>query len=315
MRISHHTQDSVTLEAARRAPASAFSALLFGCAALLPLLAPGPWTLPRLATALTLLGVATALTRRWWGPPDRVELDLSTGHLRAGRQRYPLERARAWVLRGAEALDHEGPERYRVHLLFAGGQEVLVLADSNAGAVLCDLRALHERLALPVRAGWGLPEEPERWLRPAGVPAPTGERFVAERSPHQRATGGLLLLGGALTSLLMGRLYLLHVLRGEPHLPLSAVLPLGFCGALLLLGLSVLTDRSELLDADRLVLTRRTLGVAWRTSTIHRARVHALWTVGTVPHVARHLLLDLGDHVLCVPFARRLLLDATRQRP
>ena len=223
----------------------------------------------------------------------RVDVLLKAGQLRRRGQVLPLEAAQAWVL----ATGGGGSGfRYEISLEVREGVRWPVLMGSDPAVLLEQLARALRVLDLPVRRGWGLPDDAFPWDRaragPAGPWQPTGTRPVSwpVRGEQHRITWALS-VGTTLVALILTVIAVARIGNGEPIAAMSAGLALGLVVLLALIALAVGTERVTLSLKPRLAIRHHRFGL-WTVSHIELDETQ--WTRAHIVEskAERHLLLE-----------------------
>lgn len=264
--------------------------------AVVPLISPGPLTPARVAMALVLGGIAAAIGRGAVGRRRELAIDVSSGEIVFGRDRYPLTAARRFLLTTTGGEAAEPRVAYRAELELEGSTRVVVLEGTDPGAVLHDLGRLLEHLQLPVRRGWGIPADAEPW-RPAtserSAPAPHPARMRIAPLPSQRRAA-IAVTGGALfTTIAMSVMFGTRLRQGSDVAPLSWALAVVTVTLLYLIGLFIATDHVALAIGDgRVRVERRAFGRARSRWELPLSEVRRAYAVGPDVDEPRHVLVE-----------------------
>jgi hypothetical protein len=308
LRLARVTPERIELEGRLAREGPLLVAIGLGVLAVLPLVAPGSLTLLRLVGAAGLAALAALVARGSAGARRRVVIHPDRDELSANGHRYALSTARSFVLATSGGADDAAPRiGYRVEIELTGGARVTLLEHADPAVVIGDLRRLLERLALPVREGWALPNGIDPWRAGQAPPHRSPANAVELRAaplPSQRRAATAVLGGAVFTLVAMGVMFGGRLRRGDSVAPLSWALAIGTVAVLFAIGTYVATEQVVVRVRDGAIrVERRALGRArrgWQVAVSELVSAHA---VGPSPSDLRHVLVDTTRGVYSIPCA------------
>jgi hypothetical protein len=306
MVLTHASPARLELSKRSSVRAPVLTAVALALLASSALLAPGPVTLSRSMFAATLFAVCGLIIATCLPQRARVRLSLDTGLCELDERKIPLARARFLSLETTGSrFDRAARSRYRVELVFDGGERCLLLERADPAAVLRDLRVLLRHWALPVRTGWGLPPGAEPWLESCSPVTPPAEPIAVHARPLPGELGtGLAVLGGALViGTAMTLMHLARMRRGEPTDALSFALSAVTLTLILAIAVFMLGDRVHAAaEGHALCVRRSVLGLPLKNVLVPLSKLRGIYATGMNAAEPTHLLVD-GEELVALPFA------------
>ena len=215
-------------------------ALPAGILGLIPILANGPITLERMATAFALLAVPLAIQHHRWAR----SVSLSGSSLRRGWSTRNLDLAQTICLGEGNRRQRSNPY---VAWLQLAEERWLVAENCNPAAVLEVAASLAQRLDIPLRPGWGLSDENAVWLANTSrlsVLPPTRTVPEADRAdglswteqPQQGQGAWVFWVALIAATLILGTITARRIAAHHPQPAVSVVLTLGLLAVFALLA-------------------------------------------------------------------------------
>jgi hypothetical protein len=317
MRLVQSGPEGLVFEGRHRLEPSLLLAPLFGLLGALPWLAPEPPDLGRCLVSALCLGTAGVLCRVGWPSRTRLAVDPRREVLRRGTERLPLTTPPRFRL-GMAAREFAPTPHYHVALLLDAGAQQTLIGDTEPHVVLRQLREMLRSWPGSVEPGWGLPAEALTWLSESAPPAPprdTGTGAVSEIQVFE-APRSLCWAMAIMAAFVVIDLFVLvssaSAALPRTH-PLSSILATLLGGALLLLGLFVVTSRSRFHVAGSLEATAGALGLRKRQAPVPLAFVRGVYALQSTSAEQRHVFVDTALGPLSLPVPQEKAESVCRQ--